>query len=252
MTEHAHPERPLADGYLCACGCGQAVPGANTRGQVKHLKGQPRKYVTGHYSDRPLNLATYKRDWARDFPAIPFGYCCCGCGERTEISAHNIRRNWWLRGAPKRFIGNHARRTRVPASVEEDRGHGSPCHIWQGAATKEGYGEVPLHWAPCGSGRSRLAHRFFYGKRHGDISADIDLHHECEVRSCVNPAHLTPLIRNEHIARHCGSTLDAQTVRDMRRAREEVGLTYAQLAASFGVSEGTVGRICTGTTWGHV
>lgn len=32
---------------------------------------------------------------------IPYGYCHCGCGQKTRISDKNITRLGWVKGQPK-------------------------------------------------------------------------------------------------------------------------------------------------------
>lgn len=70
------------------------------------------------------------------------------------------------------------------------------CWLWTGAAFTVGYGQ----WT--GSGQVEYAHRVSYELAHGIIWPGYDVHHECEVKLCVNPAHLVALTRLEHRRRH--------------------------------------------------
>lgn len=38
---------------------------------------------------------------------IPFGYCQCGCGEKTSIAKYNVRTRGYVKGQPLRFIRGH-------------------------------------------------------------------------------------------------------------------------------------------------
>lgn len=38
---------------------------------------------------------------------IPYGYCQCGCGERTQIAKRNDKRDGSIKGQPVRFISGH-------------------------------------------------------------------------------------------------------------------------------------------------
>lgn len=68
---------------------------------------------------------------------------------------------------------------------------------WEWTATKSGgYGMFLIR------GRLHRAHRIAYELAVGPIPEGLVLHHECENQACVNPAHLTPLTRSEHNARH--------------------------------------------------
>lgn len=41
-----------------------------------------------------------------------YGYCHCGCGEKTKVSPHTDRHNGWVGGEPRRFVNGHYARTR--------------------------------------------------------------------------------------------------------------------------------------------
>lgn len=133
--------------------------------------------------------------------------------------------------------------------IEEDRGHSTPCWIWQ-ASLKFGYGQVMIS-TPSGK-VLRRAHRVYYERANGplDASARIELHHECGIRSCVNPAHLTPLTPLDHARRHPnkGRRLTAEQVVEIR-ASSESGST---LAARFGVNQSTIVRIKQRRTYAEV
>lgn len=50
--------------------------------------------------------------------SIPYGYCHCGCGEKTGIAEKSARRDGWVKGEPKRFINHHRRA--IPSAVKWD------------------------------------------------------------------------------------------------------------------------------------
>lgn len=54
---------------------------------------------------------------------IPFGYCHCGCGEMTRISPNNDRHKGWVKGQPRRFIGNHSITHALACKVAEAVGN---------------------------------------------------------------------------------------------------------------------------------
>jgi AP2 domain len=45
---------------------------------------------------------------------IPYGFCQCGCGEKTNIADRTSRRIGWVEGEPIRFIVGHANRIHRP------------------------------------------------------------------------------------------------------------------------------------------
>ena len=38
---------------------------------------------------------------------IPFGYCHCGCGEKTKVASANNKQSGDIKGVPRRFIQHH-------------------------------------------------------------------------------------------------------------------------------------------------
>lgn len=72
------------------------------------------------------------------------------------------------------------------------------CWIWQGSLAPNGYGRFN-----CG-GRSYWVHRLGAALATGRTYDDQSwvAHHECHVRACINPDHLTPKGRAEHSADH--------------------------------------------------
>jgi len=49
---------------------------------------------------------------------IPYGYCQCGCGQKTSISKQNHVKHGWVMGEPLRFIMNHDKRKNRPVYHE--------------------------------------------------------------------------------------------------------------------------------------
>ena len=75
------------------------------------------------------------------------------------------------------------------------------CWTWQGSKDGNGYG----HFRLC-SGRLVHAHRLAYFWIVGPVPEGKDLHHTCNRgrEACMNPFHLEPLTRKEHIHRGNG------------------------------------------------
>lgn len=67
----------------------------------------------------------------------------------------------------------------------EDRGHDTPCWIYQGlCGSGNGYKILTYR------GKTQLAHRAFYKHHVGPIPDGLVLDHLCRVITCVNPVHL--------------------------------------------------------------
>jgi hypothetical protein len=75
--------------------------------------------------------------------------------------------------------------------IEEDRGYGTPCWIWQGTLSVQGYAKVRT------KDGLRQAQRVVYEREHGPIPDGHRLARHCEVRACVNPDHGEPVTRAE-------------------------------------------------------
>ena len=74
----------------------------------------------------------------------------------------------------------------------------TPCHIWQGCVTSKGYPSRTINKQPV------LGHRAAYQEAHGEIPEGIQIHHACEQRRCVNPAHLAEITPLDHTRHHVG------------------------------------------------
>lgn len=100
------------------------------------------------------------------------------------------------------------------------------CVLWRGGVDKDGYGVVVR------DGRKQRAHRLAYIDAGGVIPDGHVVHHECEVRECVNPAHLRAMPRGDHQRLH-GSMAGAQAIRAARQRAASVcsrGHAYADHA----------------------
>jgi hypothetical protein len=167
-----------------------------------------------------------------------YGFCHCGCGERTSLEPDNNATLGRVRGTPRRYAMNHDKR-RGWRILHEDRGYDSPCHIWQGSLMPLGYGQVRA------DGRTRQAHRVAYERERGPIPLGAQLDHICRVPRCVNPAHLEVVTNAENTRRGDRTRLtkaDAVAIRVDKRPRR-------QIAAAYGVTPEHVGRIQRGCRW---
>ncbi len=131
----------------------------------------------------------------------------------------------------------------------------SGCHLWLGCGN-HGYGD--LRW----NGRSERAHRLAWINAFGAIPEGLLVCHRCDVRACINPAHLFLGTHAENNAdrdqknrqRSVAGTLsgnakltDAQVwaIRNDKRFQREI-------AAAYGISRQAVGCIKRRETWAHL
>lgn len=144
------------------------------------------------------------------------------------------------------------------------------CWLWTGYKNRSGYGVLGRGTRHAGN---VLAHRAAYELARGPIAADLFACHHCDVRACVNPAHLfvgTAADNSRDMVtkgRHSGITapesaprgsehgnakLTEQSVREIRRRYAAGGITQRQLAEAYGVVAGTINFVLQNKQWKHV
>lgn len=137
------------------------------------------------------------------------------------------------------------------------------CWLWRGA-TRNGYGV--LH-GPLSRHHVIYAHRLSWELANGPIADGLFVLHRCDIRPCVNPAHLflgtqADNLRDAgHKGRIPGSRLKGATnpnakltdddVRAIRAGREQ-GATLLTLAHQFHVSRSAICDITRRNVWKHV
>ncbi len=197
-------------GY-CHCGCGEKTAVAPTADhRWGYAPGEPYKFKRGHQNrksppapDTPKSAADYRRWWS-EHTDVAYGYCWCGCGERTRLSKRSAPGQFQFRGEPKRYLNGHSGAAgRTLTFVEgvhyrvEDRGYDTPCWIWLRRTDPVwGYGSVRY------DGRNHLAHRLSWERTCGPIPQGKQMHHKCETPACIRVGHLEIVTPLEHQRRH--------------------------------------------------
>lgn len=129
---------------------------------------------------------------------IPYGFCHCGCGQKTSIAKTTRRLYGHVKGQPVRFKVGHAgakplaQKLAARTGPEDENG----CWPWRGDFGNSRYG-VMAH-----RGKARTAHRWAWINTHGPIPDGHQIHHKCGNPSCVNPEHLEAVSVSEHAERH--------------------------------------------------
>jgi DNA-binding XRE family transcriptional regulator len=138
------------------------------------------------------------------------------------------------------------------------------CWPWEAGRYSAGYGSFAVTHT-----LSRGAHRVAYVLFCGHIDDGLLVCHDCDNPPCCNPAHLFAGTTGDNArdrtekgrsignsvssgCRHFRSTLGPHDVAEIRRVREEVGLSYRKLAAAFGVSNCTISNLLNGRTYRDV
>jgi DNA-binding transcriptional regulator YiaG len=167
--------------------------------------------------------------------------CECGCGETTRVATKTDRAAGSVKGRPLRFIPGHNNRLRRAGHAVEDRGHITPCWIWQGSVNHAGYGR-----------NSRgMAHRSYYAEANGPIPDGFTIDHLCRVRACVNPEHMEVVTHKENTRRGAEARAAVQGPHPLRDVRHELGMSQADAARALGVSQALVALWETGKSPMH-
>ncbi len=132
------------------------------------------------------------------------------------------------------------------------------CWEWQGYRERYGYGTISTGSRSDGTKRKILAHRAAWMAWHGNIPADLAVLHKCDNPACFNPNHLflgTQADNMRDMAQKGRSNSGARNpgaVLTKEQAVEIFALPgrQADIAARFGVSRSTVGKIKRGEAWG--
>ncbi len=69
------------------------------------------------------------------------------------------------------------------------------CWFWMGQIDPKGYGRIKNK---SKSQSPQYAHRVSWFLNRGSIPNDVDIHHTCGNKDCVNPAHLKTIGHVEH------------------------------------------------------
>jgi hypothetical protein len=130
------------------------------------------------------------------------------------------------------------------------RGADDECWPWQGDTDRAGYGIFVWHE------RRRRAHEMALSFTTGEVRLErLETCHSCDNPPCCNPAHLRFDTRqsnvDECIARGRARKATKITPEDvvLMRERRAAGARQTDLAAQFGLTDGSVSMIIRGIRW---
>lgn len=121
------------------------------------------------------------------------------------------------------------------------------CWLWQGARAK-GYGVIRIE------GHNEGAHRVMWELVNGPVPEGLFVLHKCDVRACVNPAHLfvgntyDNSIDCRNKKRVAGQKLSIEDVKAIREAWKN-GMTKYALAEQYGMHHRSIWQLLVGDTW---
>lgn len=192
---------------------------------------------------------------------IPYGYCRCGCGQKTRLAPRNLDKLGWVKDQPLRFIRGHNKRdyASLANTFWARCAHCAPdeCWLWTGGKDRRGYGKFVYE------GKRYIASRLGYELHYGPISDDLWVLHRCDNPSCCNPHHLFLGTHSDNMTdmkakgrqprgeQKNNAKLSAGEVHEIRRLHEE-GMSLTEIARQFGIVFQNVSCIVNRKSWKHI
>ena len=141
----------------------------------------------------------------------------------------------------------------------------SGCWLWLGTLSNNGYGTDAVGSNTDGTRRQSTSHRLACEFAHGAApSVEHQALHKCDVKLCINPAHLYWGTRKDNgrdaseRGKTGGKPMPGEQNGRARLSAEDVGEILssdesgAELGRRYGVSRTHISHIRSGKSWGHL
>jgi hypothetical protein len=191
--------------------------------------------------------------------------CACGCGKDAGVYVGSKPHLGQVKGTPKVFIHGH---NKGHVNTEQDFWNlvdkggpihptlGTPCWVWLGRKTCEGYGDFGY------KAEYYLAHRLAWFFTYGKFPEPCGCH-KCDNPPCCNPDHVFEGTKSDNGKdmhtkgranppvgeAHYKTTLTTNKVRQIRKMWQTKPFTQGTLAKIFGVGRTTINSIIKRRNW---
>lgn len=199
-------------------------------------------------------IPSYREKVIEDYEAerirrkVEFGFCFCGCGEKTTIAEGSDFNYGVVSGFPRRFVcGHHCRLSGKEYEIR-NCGYKTPCWVWLRGSTVGKYG---LRYGVArrpGEDIPISAQRLMWERHRGPVPEGLDLDHLCRNTICCNPDHVEPVTHIENVRRGKNVRLTLEMVEEIRTLRSR-GVPHLIIAQQYGIHPSHSCKICRGTKW---
>jgi len=133
-----------------------------------------------------MKIGTKTDEWPHGY-----GYCCCGCGQRTDPARKTVTKLGHKKGELLKFRQHHWGTRKLTDPVKRfwskiDKSRGSKS-CWPYTAGRNWYGYGMFN--PT-SKKHVPAHRYMWQLKNGPIPKGMLICHKCDNPPCCNPDHL--------------------------------------------------------------
>lgn len=138
--KRSQPRRNWTDAEMnpgyCQCGCGIYVGfWKRTDRKQGQIKGEPKRFANGHNRRANVTITpeSFRAEWKRERPDVPYGFCWCGCGGQTSPSKATDEARRLIKGEPYRYVAGHRGGLRgIAEIIEVDGGRCARIELTQG------------------------------------------------------------------------------------------------------------------------
>jgi len=131
------------------------------------------------------------------------------------------------------------------------------CWLFNGSKSRAGYGTIKHNT------KVYFAHRFIYETFFGPIEKELVCCHKCDVRNCINPAHIFIGTRtdNQNDMKKKGRQARGSNNGTSKLVESDIliikklyadGMHQKDIAKNYSVSQTVISKIIIGKTWTHV